>query len=94
MPAFGQLNGKPGRFDQAALIEVLQAGAIAGAALDVFDGEPLAADSPLRSLSNTVLTPHLGWPTDEMYAQFATAAADAIIDHMNGKDVPQFLPGH
>lgn len=80
--------------DQAALIEVLQAGGIAGAALDVFDGEPLAADSPLRSLSNTILTPHLGWPTDEMYAQFATAAADAIIDHRNGKDVPQFLPGH
>ena len=80
--------------DQAALVDVLRAGGIAGAALDVFESEPLAADHPLRSLANTVLTPHLGWPTDEMYAQFATAAADAIIDFMDGKDVPQFLPDH
>ena len=80
--------------DQAALVDVLRAGRIAGAALDVFESEPLAPDHPLRSLPNTVLTPHLGWPTDEMYAQFATAAADAIIDFMDGKDVPQFLPGH
>ena len=71
--------------DQAALVDVLRAGAIAGAALDVFESEPLPSDHPLRSLPNTVLTPHLGWPTDEMYAQFATAAADAIIDFMNGR---------
>lgn len=80
--------------DEFALVEVLQAGGIAGAALDVFESEPLAKDHPLRSLPNTVLTPHLGWPTDEMYSQFADAAADAIIDFMDGKQVPQFLPGH
>ncbi|AIT82217.1 D-2-hydroxyacid dehydrogenase family protein [Novosphingobium pentaromativorans] len=80
--------------DEAALVDVLRAGGIAGAALDVFESEPLAEDHPLRGLPNTVLTPHLGWPTDEMYDQFATAAADAIIDFVNGRDVPQFLPGH
>ena len=80
--------------DESALVAALREQRIAGAALDVFESEPLAADNPLRGLSNVVITPHLGWPTDEMYEQFADAAADAIIDFMAGKDIPQFLPGH
>ncbi len=80
--------------DEAALCNVLRDKKIAGAALDVFAVEPLPAESPLRSLDNVVLTPHLGWPTDEMYAQFADAAADAIIDFMNDREVAQFLADH
>ena len=46
--------------DEPALINALQTGPIAGAGLDTFDIEPLPLDHPLRSLSNTVITPHVG----------------------------------
>ncbi|SHK16427.1 Lactate dehydrogenase [Pseudonocardia thermophila] len=56
--------------DTAALIDALRGGRIAGAALDVYDREPLPADDPLRSLPNTVLTPHLGYVTEETMRVF------------------------
>lgn len=56
--------------DEAALIEALQEGAMAGAALDVYDVEPLPAAHPLRRLDNVVLTPHLGYVTEEVYRTF------------------------
>src|SRR4029079_722309 len=49
-----------GLIDEAALPRAFQGGHVAGAALDVFEIEPLPADSPLRSAQNLVLTPHLG----------------------------------
>ncbi|MGX1099389.1 D-2-hydroxyacid dehydrogenase family protein [Amorphus sp. MBR-141] len=79
--------------DEAAMVAALSAGRIAGAGLDVFDQEPLPANHPLTRLSNVVLTPHLGWPTDEMYGQFADAAADILLDFKDGKTVPHFQPG-
>jgi phosphoglycerate dehydrogenase-like enzyme len=64
--------------DQAALIEALQARRIAGAALDVFDAEPLPADHPFRTLDNVLTTPHIGYVTEELYRIFYGDAAASI----------------
>jgi phosphoglycerate dehydrogenase-like enzyme len=76
---------------EGALIAALRTRRIAGAGLDVFDAEPLPPGHPLTRLDNVVLTPHLGWPTDEAYARFADAAADVLIAHLEGREVPQFV---
>ncbi len=80
--------------DEAALVTALAERRIAGAGLDVFDAEPLPPGHPLGRLPNAVLTPHLGWPTDEAYEAFADAAADVLIAFLDGRDVPRFGPGH
>lgn len=56
--------------DEAALIEVLRDRRIAGAALDVFDVEPLPTDHPFRSLDNVVATPHIGYVARDLYRTF------------------------
>jgi phosphoglycerate dehydrogenase-like enzyme len=56
--------------DEPALIEVLRDRRIAGAALDVFDLEPLPADHPFRSLDNVLATPHIGFVARELYRTF------------------------
>jgi phosphoglycerate dehydrogenase-like enzyme len=80
--------------EEAALVAALAQNRIAGAGLDVFDEEPLPAAHPLRKLPNVVATSHLGWPTDEMYAKFSDAAADALIAWRDGREVPRFLARH
>jgi phosphoglycerate dehydrogenase-like enzyme len=64
--------------DEAALIEALQARRIAGAALDVFEIEPLPADHPFRSLDNVLAMPHIGYVTEELYRTFYGDAAASI----------------
>lgn len=64
--------------DEAALIEALHARRIAGAALDVFDAEPLPADHPFRRLDNVLATPHIGYVTEELYRTFYGDAAASI----------------
>jgi phosphoglycerate dehydrogenase-like enzyme len=64
--------------DEAALIEALQERGIAGAAIDVFDVEPLRADHPFRKLDNVLATPHIGYVTEDLYRIFYGDAAACI----------------
>lgn len=70
--------------DEAALLQALQQGAIAGAGLDVFDEEPLPLDHSLRRLENTVITPHLGYVTDETYRVFYGETLENIHAFLKG----------
>jgi phosphoglycerate dehydrogenase-like enzyme len=70
--------------DEHALIHALRHSVIAGAALDVFDEEPLPPDHPLRRLENALLTPHLGYVTTENYR---LAYGEAV------EDIRAFLAG-
>ena len=67
-----------GLVDEAALAEALREGQVAGAALDVFETEPLPADSPLRVAPNVVLTPHLGASTAEAQESVGIEIAQSI----------------
>jgi D-3-phosphoglycerate dehydrogenase len=71
--------------DEKALIEVLKAGKIAGAGLDVMEVEPLPADSPLNSLDNVLLAPHLASFSDEGVHLHQLRVAKIILDVANGK---------
>ncbi|WP_376096672.1 D-2-hydroxyacid dehydrogenase family protein [Roseomonas sp. CCTCC AB2023176] len=73
--------------DTAALAAALREGRIAGAALDVYDLEPLPAGAPILSAPNTVLTPHLGYVTRQNYARMYGGAVEAIRGWMEGKPV-------
>ncbi|MGH3356737.1 MAG: NAD(P)-dependent oxidoreductase [Nocardioidaceae bacterium] len=77
--------------DEAALVDVLREGPLAAAALDVFTEEPLPADSPLRSLPNVVLTPHVGWTVEEVFDEFASIAADQLEQYLDGQLDPSEL---
>ncbi|HXE61445.1 MAG TPA: phosphoglycerate dehydrogenase [Gemmatimonadaceae bacterium] len=67
-----------GIIDEAALIDALRERRVAGAALDVYEQEPLPADHPLRTLDTVILTPHLGASTAEAQRNVAVEIADAV----------------
>jgi D-3-phosphoglycerate dehydrogenase len=71
--------------DEPALIQALAQRRIAGAGLDVFDQEPLPADSPLLQLDNVVLTPHVGGNSDESIEQFWRLSVQAALDLAAGR---------
>lgn len=69
--------------DEKALLDALHAHRIV-AALDVYDEEPLPADHPLRTAPNTILTPHLGFSTKEVFHDFYQGAIDNIVAFLDG----------
>ena len=77
--------------DEPALIDALQRGAIAGAGLDVFDVEPLPLDHPLRSIPNTVLTPHIGYASKQSYALFYSQMLEDVEAWLDGVPVRRIL---
>lgn len=71
--------------DEDALVHALESGKIAGAALDVYDEEPLPAQHRLRRVQNLVLTPHLGYATKENIRQAYGHAVENIHAYIKGK---------
>jgi phosphoglycerate dehydrogenase-like enzyme len=71
--------------DEAALLDALQKRRIAGAALDVYDREPLPGDHPLLKLDNVVATPHLGYVTQEVYHGFYGETLTNILAWLRGE---------
>ena len=75
-----------GLVDEAALIEVLQEGKIAGAGLDVTDPEPMEPDNPLFRMENVIVTPHYAPYTREAALRVSKLAGENIIAVLNGKE--------
>ena len=78
--------------EEAALLEVLRAGRIAGAGLDVYDVEPLPVDHPLRKLDTAVLTPHLGYVTEDTCRNFYPQMVENIRAWQAGKPLRVIQP--
>src|ERR1700744_3069095 len=73
--------------DEAALLKVLQERKIAGAAIDVFSVEPLPVDHPFRKLDNMVITPHLGYSTEEVFRGHYVQMVEGIDAWFKGEPV-------
>jgi D-3-phosphoglycerate dehydrogenase / 2-oxoglutarate reductase len=78
-------TSRGGIVNETALAEALNAGAIAGAALDVFEHEPPEAGSPLLSCKNLLMTPHSAALTKECVVRVAVCAAQGIVDYLSGR---------
>ena len=73
--------------DEKALIDFLRAGRIGGAALDVFDQEPLSKDHPFLGLANTIISPHMAYVTEENLAKFYLETVEDITAWLNGDPI-------
>ncbi|MEF3308628.1 phosphoglycerate dehydrogenase [Paenibacillus sp. GYB004] len=71
--------------DEAALYRALKSGTIAGAAIDVYETEPVSADNPLFQLDNIITTPHTAAETEETYRRVGLVTAQALLDVFAGK---------
>ena len=78
--------------DEAALVDALREGRIGGAGLDVFDEEPLTSDHPFLTLPNTLLTPHIGFVTEEGYQSFYRSALANIKAFLAGEPTNAINP--
>ncbi|MEV0229780.1 NAD(P)-dependent oxidoreductase [Nonomuraea sp. NPDC050786] len=80
-----------GVVDQEALVTALREGRLGGAALDVFDVEPLPADDPLRDLPNVLLSPHVAGVTPEATGRLLTATLENLGAAIAGREVQNVL---
>lgn len=78
--------------DEKALIAALNSKSIGGAGLDVFDVEPLPLDHPFRKMDNVVITPHLGYVSQQNYACYFPDIVDDIRQWLDGKPVRVIAP--
>ena len=77
--------------DESALVTAVKSGRLI-AALDVYGQEPLPPDHPLRTLPNTVLTPHLGYCTTEVYGTFYGESVENVLAFLDGKPIRLLNP--
>jgi D-3-phosphoglycerate dehydrogenase / 2-oxoglutarate reductase len=80
-----------GLVEEAALVEALRSERLGGAALDVFEAEPLPAASPLRRLPNVLLSPHAAWYSASSLAELPVQAARQVVDFLTGRPVPSIV---
>ena len=73
--------------DTAAIIEALKGGRLAYAGLDVYDQEPLPLNHPLRTAPNVILTPHIGYVTEENYRSSYPQIVENILGYLDGKPI-------
>ena len=73
--------------EENALVEALRSGHLAGAGLDVFDREPLPADHPFRSLDNVVVTPHIGYVTEQLFRTSWQRMAEDAAAYLAGSPI-------
>ena len=71
--------------DEAALVKTLQSRAIAGAALDVYDIEPLPRDHPFLAMDHVIISPHLGYVTKETYEVFYPEMVENVVAWLKGE---------
>jgi phosphoglycerate dehydrogenase-like enzyme len=73
--------------EEAALVEALRSGHLAGAGLDVFEVEPLPADHPFRSMDNVVVTPHTGYVTEQLFRAAWPLMAEDVVAYLAGSPI-------
>ena len=76
-----------GLIDEAALVEAIQSGKAAGAALDVFEQEPTPVENPLLAMEQVIVSPHLGASTEEAQLSVATMIAEQMLDYLKNGTV-------
>lgn len=84
-------TARGGLVDQTALIAALRSGQLGGAAIDTHDPEPMAADDPIRDAPNTILTPHLGYVTQQNVRSYFNGAVTCLRAWIAGEALPRPL---
>ncbi|WP_114856044.1 C-terminal binding protein [Brachybacterium sp. YJGR34] len=91
-------TSRGGVVDTAAVVDALETGHLRGAGLDVFETEPLPADSPLRQCPTAVLTPHASWYSEESETELKRRVVENLVEVLAGRTPrnilnPEVLPG-